>query len=75
MIKIVLLILFYFTFPLVIIYICKKWTFLQKLGTIVLAYGFGLLIGSIGILPKGSDSFKLALQGRLSLPNWLLLQC
>ena len=54
MIKIVLLVIFYFAFPVVIIYLCKKWSFLQKMGSIVLAYGFGLLIGSTGILPQGS---------------------
>jgi uncharacterized membrane protein len=69
MIKIVLLVVFYFLFPVVIIYLCKKWSFLQKVGSIVLAYGFGLLIGSIGIFPRGSDGYKLALQGRSSLPK------
>jgi len=69
MVKIILLILFYFTFPLVIIYLCKKWSVLKKLGSIVLAYGFGLFLGSIGILPQGSDAYKLALQGRAALPK------
>jgi uncharacterized membrane protein len=69
MIKIILLVLFYFTFPLVIIYMCKKWSLLQKIGTIVLAYGFGLLLGSSGIFPEGSDQFKLSLQGRAALPG------
>jgi uncharacterized membrane protein len=69
MIKIVLLVLFYFTFPLLIIYMCKRWSFLKKLGSILLAYGFGLVIGSIGILPKGSDAYRLALQGRAALPK------
>jgi uncharacterized membrane protein len=69
MIKIVLLVLFYFTFPLLIIYMCKRWSFLKKLGSIVLAYGFGLLLGSIGILPQGSDAYRLALQGRAALPK------
>ena len=69
MIKIVLLIIFYFAFPIVIIYLCKQWSFLQKMGSIVLAYGFGLLIGSTGILPQGSTGYKLALQGRASLPK------
>ena len=69
MIKIILLILFYFAFPLVIIYLCKKWTLLQKLGTIVFAYGFGLLLGSSGLFPVGSDQYKLSLQGRASLPG------
>jgi uncharacterized membrane protein len=69
MIKIALLVLFYFGFPILIIYMCNRWSFLQKLGTIVLAYGFGLLIGSIGILPGGSQGYKFALQGRGSLPK------
>jgi uncharacterized membrane protein len=69
MIKIVLLVIFYFAFPIVIIYLCKQWSFLQKMGSIVLAYGFGLLIGSTGILPQGSNGYKLALQGKASLPK------
>jgi uncharacterized membrane protein len=38
-------------------------TFLQKLGTIVLAYLFGLIIGTSGIFPKGSEGYKLARLG------------
>lgn len=69
MIKLALLALFYFTFPLVIIFMCKRWSILKKLGSIVLAYGFGLIFGSIGILPLGSDAYRLALQGRAALPD------
>jgi uncharacterized membrane protein len=69
MLKIVLLVIFYFSFPLVIIYLCKKWSFLQKVGSIVLAYAFGLLIGSTGILPQGSEGYKLATQGKGPLPD------
>jgi uncharacterized membrane protein len=73
MVKIVLLIIFYFTFPLLIIYLCKRWSFLQKLGSIVLAYGFGLIFGSTGILPQGSEAYHLALQGRSALPDTEML--
>ncbi len=69
MIKILLLVVFYFAFPLVIIYLCKKWSILKKLGSIVLAYGFGLILGSTGILPHGSDAYRLALQGRAALKD------
>lgn len=69
MIKIILLILFYFAFPLIIIFMCKKWSGLKKLGSIVLAYAFGLILGSSGILPQGSEPYKLALQGRAALPG------
>ena len=41
----------------------------SKDGSIVLAYGFGLIIGSTGILPQGSDGYKLALQGKAALPR------
>jgi uncharacterized membrane protein len=68
MIKIILLVIFYLTFPLLIIYLCKKWTLLKKLGTIALTYLFGLILGSSGLFPEGSDQLKLALQGRAALP-------
>ena len=69
MIKIVFLVLFYFAFPLVIIYMCRKWPVLMKIGSIVLAYGFGIVFGSIGILPQGSEAYKFALLGRAALPK------
>jgi uncharacterized membrane protein len=72
MIKMILLILFYFLFPLAIIYLCRKWSLLAKLGTIVLAYGFGLLIGTLGIFPEGSEGYKLALQGEPKLDKAFL---
>jgi uncharacterized membrane protein len=72
MIKLILLVIFYFTFPLVIIYMCKKWSFLKKLGTIVLAYGFGLLIGTVGVFPKGSDGYRVALLGKATMETTAL---
>ena len=70
MLKLAILVLFYFTFPLVIIYMCKRWSVLKKVGSIVLAYVFGLIIGSTGILPQGSEVYKLAVgQGRAFVPS------
>jgi len=69
MIKLIILILFYLTFPLLIILMCQKWSAAKKIGCIVLAYGFGLLIGSVGILPRGSDSYRSALKGNPALPK------
>lgn len=69
MLKLAILVIFYFTFPLVIIYMCKKWSILKKVGSIVLAYGFGMLFGSTGILPQGSDAYKMAIgQGKAAIP-------
>jgi uncharacterized membrane protein len=61
MTKLIFLSILYFAFPLIIIQICRRWTFLQRLGTIVLAYAFGLVIGTAGVFPKGSNDYKLAL--------------
>ena len=72
MIKMIFLALFYFLFPLIIIFLCRKWTFLQKFGTIVLAYVFGLIIGTAGLLPQGSEGFKFALQNEPSLSKPVL---
>ncbi len=71
-IKLILLGVFYFAFPLVIILLCRKWTLLKKLGTIVLAYLFGLLLGSSGIFPEGSDGYALALQGNAKINGKVL---
>lgn len=69
MVYILLLLLFYFAFPLVIIFMCRRWSFFKKVGSIVLAYAFGLVLGSTGIIPKGSDAYNFALQGRISIPK------
>jgi uncharacterized membrane protein len=68
MIKIILLVLLYLLFPLVIISLCKRWSLFKKLGSIVIAYGFGLLFGNLGILPSGSDNYMLIKEGRAAIP-------
>lgn len=69
MIKIILLGLFYLFFPVAIIWFCRKWSLLRKIGAIGVAYLFGLLISVIGIFPDGSEQYKLALNGRAALPS------
>jgi uncharacterized membrane protein len=69
MVKLLILVVFYVTFPLAIISMCKKWSFFKKMGTIVLAYFFGLLLGNIGLLPKGSEAYRFQLQGRAAIPS------
>jgi uncharacterized membrane protein len=65
----ILLLFFFLLFPLVIIYLCRKWSLLAKLGTIVLAYGIGLMIGSAGIIPRGSENYRAELQGKPALES------
>ena len=54
----VLLVLFYVLFPVLIIHLDKKFTLVNRIGTVVICYGMGLLIGNIGILPDGIAEFQ-----------------
>jgi uncharacterized membrane protein len=65
--KTIALIVFYFGFPIVIIYATQKVSFLNKVGTVVLAYIFGLIVGNVGIFPRASNQLKLALEGKAYL--------
>jgi uncharacterized membrane protein len=66
--KTIALIIFYFGFPIIIIYGTHKFRFLNKIGTVVLAYIFGLIVGNIGIFPKAGTELKMMLHGKASLP-------
>ena len=56
--KDILLIVFYFTFPALVIYLERKFTFLHKLGPVVICYAVGLLIGNVGILWEGVTEYQ-----------------
>lgn len=53
-----LLALFYFLFPVLIIYLDNKYLLVNRIGAVVICYGMGLLIGNIGILPDGITEFQ-----------------
>lgn len=55
--SLILLALFYVFAPLLILLLCHKFPFVNKLGAVFVAYIVGLLIGNIGILPN--DAAKL----------------
>ena len=68
------LILFYLLTPVLLIYLCKISDILKRIGTVVLAYAIGLIIGNIGILPTPSESLMNLLGGKRSyLPKEELL--
>jgi uncharacterized membrane protein len=48
----------FFAAPALFLFIAKRVSFVSKLGTIVLAYGLGLLVGNLGILPDGIASVQ-----------------
>ncbi len=66
--KTVLLIIFYFGFPIIIIYATQKVNFLNRIGAVVLAYIFGLIVGNIGFFPRASDQLRILLDGKANLP-------
>jgi uncharacterized membrane protein len=59
----IILVIFYITFPVFLIWLTMKYPLLKKVGAIVLAYATGILIANIGILPKGSEAFREATIG------------
>ncbi len=60
---VVFLALFYFLFPVLVIYLDKKSRIVNRIGSVVICYGVGLLIGNIGILPEGIAGFQEELYG------------
>lgn len=45
------MLLFYLVCPVVVIFLCKRFSVLNKLGAVVVCYVLGLIVGNIGILP------------------------
>lgn len=45
----VLLVLFFVLFPTLVIFLCNKYSFLDKIGAVVVCYIAGALVGNIGI--------------------------
>ncbi len=52
-----LLVLFYFLFPVFVIYLVGKFNTFRRIGAIVICYAVGLLIGNINVLP--GDAYGL----------------
>lgn len=52
--EMILLVLFYIFTPLLILYFTHRYKFAHQLGAVIIAYGFGLVLGNIGILPPKS---------------------
>ncbi|MDY0198008.1 MAG: DUF819 family protein [Tenuifilaceae bacterium] len=52
--KVAILVIFYVFAPLLILHLCHRFKFINKLGAVFIAYLLGLIVGNIGILPEGS---------------------
>lgn len=56
MFAIIALVLFYLLAPLLINFLCYRYSFFQKLGAVVIAYLVGLFVGNSGLLPEASPA-------------------
>ncbi|MDD3892065.1 MAG: DUF819 family protein [Bacteroidales bacterium] len=56
--KITILVFFYVFSPLLILHLCHRFKFINKLGAVFIAYLLGLIVGNIGILPEGSANVQ-----------------
>jgi len=45
----------YLVVPFVIIFLFKKFTLAQKIGTVIMAYAVGIILALLGLIPTGSD--------------------
>lgn len=49
----VLLIIFYFLAPILVLYLCHRFKTLEKIGAVVVAYALGLILVNSGLIPEG----------------------
>lgn len=71
----ILLIIFYFLTPALLIHYAGKYLLLKKAGTVLLAYVLGLVVGNIGIIPESAYNLQdtiLSITMPLALPLLLM---
>jgi uncharacterized membrane protein len=55
----VILVLFFLLSPLLILRLCHRYSLLSKIGSVVIAYVIGFVIGNLGLLPLIDDHAKV----------------
>jgi uncharacterized membrane protein len=73
MLIMILLVLFYLSAPVLLIYLCKISSFLNRVGAVVLAYALGLIAGNVGIIPSPGMEFRKLLGGEPSFSKTEIL--
>lgn len=51
-------VLLYIALPAIVLFLCAKYQFLNRVGSVVLAYAFGLLLGLTGLIDERFDMVK-----------------
>lgn len=70
--KLVLLAVFFLTCPALVIYLCNRFSVLDKLGPALLCYGVGMLVANIGVIPEGGAAVQTNMMN-VSIPFGLPL--
>lgn len=55
---VVLLILFYFLAPILVLFLCHRFKSLEKVGAVVVAYALGLILVNTGLIPAGGAAVQ-----------------
>jgi len=63
----ILLAVFFILTPAFVVFLCRKYPVLDKLGPALLCYGLGMLIAIAGVLPKGASEVQSGLMN-VSVP-------
>lgn len=53
-----LLLLFYFGFPILVIYLSLKYTWIDKIGAVLINYAVGILMANSGYFPEGMEKMQ-----------------
>lgn len=63
----ILLVLFFLGIPFLVLHLCHRFRYVNKLGAVVVAYIIGVVVGNVGILPDGSAGVQEAMTS-LTIP-------
>jgi len=72
--SLVLLALFYTLFPALTLYLCHRYSAVDKIGAGIICYGMGILISVVGLVPEGSSPLQtifMTITVPLSIPLML----
>jgi uncharacterized membrane protein len=61
MAMLILLVLFYLGIPFLVLHLCHRFRYVNKLGAVVVAYIIGVVVGNVGLLPDGSEGVQEAM--------------
>lgn len=50
--QIILLVLFYVLTPMLILHLCHRFPYVNKIGAVIIAYAIGLVLGNVGLIPS-----------------------